>query len=160
MAGVEIKGFEELRRNVATLEKAIVDKALKAAEDAAAQFVKQAIEAAAPRKTGQLASSVKIFESQNRKTLSGQTRLRILVGPEKKKGFYGFFLEKGWISSRGRRRRVATGSTHSQSGPTEGSRRVPPHPWFPNPADVEARARAAGEAAFKAVIGGELSRPG
>jgi hypothetical protein len=86
MAGVEIRGFEELRRSVAALEKAVVDEALKAAEDAAA-----------PRRTGQLASSVNVFEGRDRKALSGQTRRRLLVGPEKRKGFYGFFLEKGWI---------------------------------------------------------------
>jgi hypothetical protein len=34
MAGVEIMGFEELRRNVAAFKKAIVDEALKAAVDA------------------------------------------------------------------------------------------------------------------------------
>jgi hypothetical protein len=152
MAGIEIKGFQELRRNVATLEKAIVDEALKAAEDAAAQVVRQAVEAAAPRGTGQLASSVTVFESRDRTALSGQTRRRLLVGPEKRKGFYGFFLQKGWIWSKGRRKRAASGNTHSQSGPTTGSHRIPPRPWFPDSAEIEAKARAAGEAAFKTVI--------
>jgi hypothetical protein len=45
-------------------------------------------------------------------------------------------------------------------GPTEGSHRIPPHPWFPNFAEVEARAYAAGEAAFTAVVEAELSRMG
>jgi hypothetical protein len=131
MAGVEIKGFEELRRNVAAFEKAIVDEALKAAEDAAAQIVKQAVEAAAPRRTGQLASSVKIFESRNRKTLSGQTRLRILIGPEKKKGFYGYFLESGWVHA-GR-----------------GGKRIPGTGWFSKTAaSIESQAQQAGEQAF------------
>jgi hypothetical protein len=76
------------------------------------------------------------------------TRRRLLVGPDKKKGFYGFFLQKGWIWSKGRRRRAASGNTHSQSGSTEGSHRIPPHPWFPNPAEVEAQAFAAGERVF------------
>jgi len=47
---------------------------------------------------------------------------------------------------------------HSQSGPTVGSHRIPPHPWFPNPAEVEARAQSAGEAAFLAVIEAELGK--
>ena len=45
-------------------------------------------------------------------------------------------------------------------GRTEGSHRIPPHPWFPNPAEVEAKAQAAGEAAFMAVIEAELCRIG
>jgi len=158
MAGVEIKGFQELVRNCNYLSKEVLDKALQAAEDAAAQVVKEAVESAAPRKTGQLAGSVKVFESTDRKILTGSPRRRLLVGPDKKKGFYGFFLQKGWIWSKGRRKRAASGNTHSQSGPTEASHRIPPHPWFPNPAEVEARAQAAGEAAFMAVIESELRR--
>jgi hypothetical protein len=85
-------------------------------------------------------------------------RRRLLIGPEKKKGYYGFFLEKSWTWSRRRRRRAATGNIHLQAGSTEGSHRIPPHPWFPNPAEVEARAQAAGEAAFMAISETELSR--
>jgi hypothetical protein len=158
MAGVEIKGFQELVRNCNYFSKEVLEKALQAAEDAAAQVVRQAVEAAAPRKTGQLAESVAVFESSDRKVLTGSPRRRLLVGPGKKKGFYGFFVQKGWIWSKGRRKRVASGNTHSQSGPTEGSHRIPPHPWFPNSAEVEARAQSAGEAAFVAVIDAELSR--
>jgi hypothetical protein len=158
MAGVEIKGFQELVRNCTHLSKEVLEKALQAAEDAAAQVVRQAVESAAPRKTGQLAGSVDVFEGIDRKALTGSPRRRLLIGPGKKKGFYGFFLQKGWIWSKGRRKRAATRKTHSQSGPTEGSHRIPPRPWFPDPAEVEARARAAGEAAFMAVIEAELSR--
>ena len=158
MAGVEIKGFQELVRNCNYLSKEVLEKALQAAEDAAAEVVRQAVESAAPRKTGQLAESVAVFEGIDRTALSGSQRRRLLVGPGKKKGYYGFFLEKGWMWSKGRRRRVATGNTHSQSGPTEGSHRIPPHPWFPNPSEIEARAYAAGEAAFMAIIEAETSR--
>jgi hypothetical protein len=157
MAGVEIKGFQELIRNCNYLSKDVLERALQAAEDAAAQVVRQAVESAAPRKTGQLAGSVNVFEGIDRKALSGSPRRRLLIGPGKKKGFYGFFLQKGWIWSKGRRKRAATGNTHSQSGPTKGSHRIPPHPWFPNSAEVETRARAAGEAAFMAVIEAGLS---
>jgi hypothetical protein len=157
MAGVEIKGFQELVRNCNYLSRGVLEKALQAAEDAAAQGVRQAVESAAPRKTGQLARSVDVFEGVDRKALTGSPRRRLLIGPGKKKGFYGFFLQKGWIWSKGRRKRAASGNTNSQSGRTEGSHRIPPHPWFPDPAEVEARARAAGEAAFMAVMGAELS---
>ena len=43
-------------------------------------------------------------------------------------------------------------------GKSEGSQRIRPHPWFPNPAEIEAWAQFAGEAAFMAVIEAELSR--
>jgi hypothetical protein len=158
MAGVEIRGFQELVRNCNYLSKEVLERALQAAEDAAAQVVRQAVESAAPRKTGPLAESINVFEGIDRKALSGSPRRRLLVGPGKKKGFYGFFLQKGWIWSKGRRKRAATRNTHSQSGPTEGSHRIAPHPWFPDQAVVEAKAYAAGEAAFMAVIELELSR--
>ena len=158
MAGVEVKGFQELVRNCNYFSKDVLEKALQAAEDAAAQVVRQTVESAAPRKTNQLAESINVFEGIDRKALSGSPRRRLLIGPGKKKGFYGFFLQKGWIWSKDRRKRAATGNTHSQSGPTEGSHRILPHPWFPNPADVETRAQAAGEAAFMAVLESELSR--
>jgi hypothetical protein len=158
MAGVELKGFQELVRNCNYFSKEVLEKALQAAEDAAAQVVKRAVKAAAPRRTGQLVDSIDIFESADRKALSGLPRRRLLIGPGKKKGFYGFFLQKGWIWSKGRRKRAASRNTHSQSGPTEGSHRIPPHPWFPNQSEVEAKAYAAGEAAFMAVIEAELNR--
>jgi hypothetical protein len=152
MAGIEMKGFEDLKRNVEQFSKIVQDEAIKAAEDAAALVVKTEVEAAAPRETGQLASSVRIFESQDRKALSGQSRRRLLVGPDKKKGFYGFFLQKGWIWSKGRRKRAANGNTHSQSGPTNGSHRIPPHEWFPDSARVEEQAFEAGQKAFEKTI--------
>lgn len=158
MAGVEIKGFQELVQNCNRLSKDVLEKALQAAEDAAAQVIMQAVESAAPRKTGQLAGSVSVFEGIDRKALSGSPRRRLLIGPGKKKGFYSFFLQKGWIWSKGRRKRAATGNTHSQSVPMDGRHRIPPHPWFPNPAEVEAKAQAADEAVFMAVIEADLSR--
>ena len=112
MAGIGIKGFQEIVQNCNYLSKEVLEKALQAAEDAAAQVVRQAVESAAPGKTGQLAGSVKVFESTDRKILTGSPRRRLLVGPDKKKGFYGFFLQKGWIWSKGRRKRTAAGNTH------------------------------------------------
>ncbi len=158
MAGVEIKGFQDLVRNCNYLSKDVLEKALQAAEDVASQVVRQAVESAAPRETGQLAESINIFEGIDRKALSGSPRRRLMIGPGKRKGFYGFFLQKGWIWSKGRRKRTATGNTHSQSGPTVGSHRIPPHPWFPDSVEVEMKAYAAGEAAFMVVIESELNK--
>jgi len=108
MVGVEIKGFQELVRNCNYLSKDVLEKALQAAENAAAEAVRQALESASPRKTGQLAESINVFEGIDRTALSGSQRRRLLVGPGKKKGYYGFFLEKGWTWSKGRRNRAAT----------------------------------------------------
>jgi hypothetical protein len=156
MAGVEINRFQEIVRNCNYLSKEVLGKALQAAEDAASQVVRQAVESAAPRKTGQLAGSINVFEGIDRKALSRSPRRRLLIGPAKKKGFYGFFLQKGWIWSKGRKKRAASGNTHSQSGSIESSHRIPPHAWFPNPADVEAKAQEAGASAFMAFIEAEL----
>ena len=128
MAGVEIRGFEELRRNAERLGKAIAEEAVTAAEDAAARVVRAAVESAAPRKSGRLASSVRIFEGVDRKALTGSTRRRLLIGPEKRKGFYGYFLDVGWnirgkrVSGTGWMTKAAT--SVEQPGARSGSGRV------------------------------------
>jgi len=133
MPGVELKGFEELRRNAERLGKAIAEEAVTAAEDAAAKVVRAAVESAAPRKSGQLGSSVRVFEGVDRKALTGSARRRLLIGPEKRKGFYGYFLDVGW-NIRGKR--------------------VPGTGWMTKAAAaVERQAQEAGTAAFDAVVG-------
>lgn len=131
--------------------------AIVAAEDAAAKVFLRAARAAAPVDSGQLRSSIKIIEGKDKTVLAveqGQsTRRRLFVGPEKKKGYYGFFVEKGHRTA-GRKRigRVASGNTHSQRGvaPT-GS--VGPRPWFePAIRSAEAAATAAAETAFGAKL--------
>lgn len=61
MAGIEIKGFEELRRDTEHICNDVLDRAIQAAEDAAAQVIRQAVEASAPRRTGQLAGSIIVY---------------------------------------------------------------------------------------------------
>ena len=132
MAAIEIRGFEELRRNAERLGKAIAEEAVTAAEDAAAAVVKSAVEAAAPRKSGQLESSVRIFEGIDRRALSGSIRRRLVIGPEKRKGFYGYFVDVGW-NMRGKR---VSGTA-----------------WLTKAAaSVERQAQEAGTAAFDAVL--------
>ena len=134
MAGIEIQGFEALRRNTEHICKDIVDRAIQAAEDAAAQVIRRAVEASAPRRTGQLARSVIVYKSVTRKALTGSARRRRLVGPEKRKGFYGYFYDFG-------------------------RKGQPASPWFEAAsASVEAQAMEAGIAAFQAVIEQELGR--
>jgi hypothetical protein len=168
MAGIEMKGFEDLKRDVEAFAQAIQDEALKEAEDAAAHAIVEMVEAAAPRRSGDLARSVEIVESHDRRQLAGDTRRRLLVGPTKRKGYYGFFLDKGWrhpigprarLSTRrekafltGRLARSASGNTHSQRG-VSGSRTISPRYWFTRltPA-MESAARSAGEKAFASRI--------
>jgi len=47
---------------------------------------------------GSCAASVKVIEgpSYQWQTLTGETRKRLFAGPERKKGYYGYFLEHGW----------------------------------------------------------------
>jgi hypothetical protein len=168
MAGIEMKGFEDLRRDIDKFSKVVQDEALNAADEAAANAVVKIMEAAAPRKTGDLAGSVKVVESHDRQQLTGNTRRRLLIGPTKKKGYYGFFLDKGWqhpvgprVTLSTRRGRVfttcrlarsASGNTHSQRG-VSGYKTIPPGYWFTklSPA-MESAARSAGEKAFSSRI--------
>jgi HK97 gp10 family phage protein len=134
MAGIELKGFEELRRNTDHICNDVLDRAIKAAEDAAAEVIKKAVEASAPRRTGQLASNIIVYESVDRKALAGSGRKRLLVGPEKRKGFYGYFYDFG-------------------------RKGQPARPWFEAAsASVEAQAMEAGIAAFQEVILRELGQ--
>ena len=135
MTGIKVTGLEELRRNVERLAGVSGIEALQSAQDSAAKVIRDAVKASAPRgETGQLSKSVKIFKSKPKglSVSSTTAAVRILIGPEKKKGYYGFFLAKGWrtplgnaqafTTRRGRsfttRRiaRTATGSAHSQRG--------------------------------------------
>jgi len=128
VAGIEIKGFEELRRNTENICRNVLDRAIQAAEDAAAQVMRQAVEDSAPRHTGQLAKSVIVYESVNRKALTGSARRRPLVGPETRKGLNGYFYNFG-------------------------RKGQPARPWFETAsASVEAQATEAGIAAFQKVI--------
>jgi hypothetical protein len=168
MAGIEMKGFEDLKRDIERFSKVVQVEALTAAEEAAANAVVKIVEAAAPRKTGDLADSVKIVESRDRQQMTGNSRRRLLIGPTKRKGYYGFFLDKGWRHPVGPRARLATrsgkvfltgrlarpvsGNTHSQRG-VSGYRTVAPSYWFTKLAPaMESAARSAGEKAFASRI--------
>lgn len=127
-----------------------------AAENAAAAVYRDAAIAAAPRRSGQLAASIKIIEGRPLKSLMGETRQRLFVGPEKKKGYYGYFIEKGYTATgratrakTGRRSaRNATATTHGQKG-ISGGRHIPGRPWFaPAIAGADSRAVNAAETAF------------
>jgi hypothetical protein len=149
MAGFEQDAFESLRELLGKTS----TEAIPAAEDAAAVVFRNALRAAAPVKSGQLRSSISIIEGKDKSALSmevgGSRRRRLFVGPEKKKGFYGFFLEKGHKTPGPRRvARPATGNTHSQSG-ISSSERVGATPWFEYAINsAESRALQAAETAF------------
>lgn len=150
--------------------------AVPAAENAAAVVYRDAAIAAATvlRKSGDLAASIKIIEGRPQKTLMGDTRNRLFVGPEKKKGYYGYFVEKGHRSplgsavthtSRGDRyhrpgevittrrlTRAGGKAPHSQIGLTT-SKTIGAHPWFePSQRAADGRAEQAATQAFNAKL--------
>jgi len=160
------------------LLRATSTEAVPAAEDAAAIVYRDAARAAAPRKTGQLAASIKVIEGRPiTGTLMGETRKRLFAGPEKKKGYYGYWLEHGWkhpIGPRityttkrgdrwnpaghtyttGRLRRYTGKAAHSQMG-TESFKWIKSKykGWFEkSQRAADARAMAAAEAAFNAKL--------
>ena len=121
---------------------------------AAAKAVKDVIVVGTPQRTGQLKQSVDVFFSTDRKT--GRVG-RILIGPEKRKGFYGYFLAKGWIPTGPRRRRRVSGTErgHGQAGIEATGAKIPaPYPdWFDNlNSAAESVAEQAGAAVFEQVI--------
>lgn len=150
MAGVEFRGLDQLQRDFQALEKKIAEEAVIAGEDAAAEVFKAAIESAAPRKTGQLESSISIVESKERRKITGSARRGLFVGPEKKKGFYGYFIDRGYtaMGRAGRKVRKAKGTTHSQRG-AAGGKHISGTGWFSRAAaGAMDTARRAYEAAF------------
>lgn len=118
MAQIEIEAFQSL---IKVLEKTSTE-AIPAASMAAAEVYKQAARAAAPVETsgnpfgkyrnvtpkhpGQLRESVKIIKGKELKKYfasAGEPLRRTFVGPERKKGYYGYFVEHGWKAPRGPR---------------------------------------------------------
>jgi hypothetical protein len=158
MANVELEAFNGLYEMLRDVSKV----AVVAAEDAAAKVYRDAARAAAPVGKGQLRRSIKIVEGKLRGTLSMgvglSTRGRLFVGPEKRTGFYGFFLEKGHKVSGPRRiKRGRSGSTHSQAG-SAATGTVDARPWFePAMIAAEPQAMEAFESAFNAKLD-ELNR--
>ncbi len=152
MAGID--AFDGLEK----LLKAASGEAVRAAEDAAAKVYRDAIRAAAPRgRTGKLASSIRVFEGIDRRKLSGENRRRLLVGPEKRKAWYGYFVAKGRKAfeekpKRKRALRIATAAgevarASAKVGAIHGS------DWFERASrGADEAARKAAEAAFDAAL--------
>ena len=111
MAGIKVAGIDELIAKATHLSAEIRDQAISRALLEAAAVYNNALRTAAPVGTdasnkskkrpahGELRGSIKIFKGKDKRLFSGgrvfQTS-RILVGPEKVHGFYGYFLEHGW----------------------------------------------------------------
>ena len=160
MAKTELDAFGELM----AILKAASTEGVDAAQEAAAQVFLKAAIAAAPvaissetnRPSGQLKSSIAIVKGIDKLGISsgiyGST-VRLLVGPTKKKGFYGYFVEHGHKTAGPHRiKRAASGNTHSQSGTTSHSY-VVAKPWFDNAIqDAENEAMSAAQKAFDAKL--------
>jgi hypothetical protein len=166
MAETEIEAFNALKR---LLEAASNEAAAEAIEAAASVYL-EAAKAAAPvgsdsnnpwskgfgrnasHSSGQLRESIQIIGTDKSKLLSslqGNVSQRVFVGPEKKKGYYGFFVEKGHNTAGPHRiKRTANRTTHSQQGVIS-RKSVPARPWFePAIKSAESRAIEAGQRAF------------
>lgn len=168
--GMEFKGLEGMERDFKELSERIGLAVVVPAEDAAAAVFENAIRSAdIPRKTGQLASSIVTIEAKRKNELVGTKsgRRGLYVGIEKKKGYYGYWLDVGWtttgrkklvsVSWHGapaklewtrRRARPSSRGTHSQQGTTSG-RKIPGTHWFTNAVQsAMAAAKRAYEDAF------------
>lgn len=90
-----LDAFKEVSKFLAGVSR----EAVPAGEDAAAKVFLAAAQAAAPKKSGGLQRSIKIVKGKSKRLFSTGNDLgeqaRKFVGPEKKKGYYGFFVEKG-----------------------------------------------------------------
>ena len=188
MAGIEVRGFADLRRNTERIRRVVLEDAMEAAYATAAETIRSAAEAASPvRKTrgkrpvGQLRRSNRIFKGKTRElaaTGSQRSIGRMLVGPSKEKGYYGYWLEEGWhpagrrityyakagrwwsegkwVATR-RRLRQARGTTHSQMGSIQNENFIEGTRWFSRiAAGAEESAQEAGRNAFDEVMRREI----
>ncbi len=169
MAGITVRGFSELKAKSQQIEM-ITEMALEAAEQAGAEIIRNMIEAAAPvkkastwgkRPVGQLKRSIIIKrgrESALTTTGTRTTPVRLLIGPAKAKGFYGYFVEKGHrlVSRRGKglriKRKYGQQKGHAQSGVAASEKRVPAYPWVPAAGRIEEASQRAGIKAFEDVM--------
>lgn len=145
MAGIKGSGFEELKANTEKLSKIIQTEALAAAEEAASLVIKRAVESGVRHsRTGTLKRSIRIFRGRSKGlTTTGQQNIigRLLIGPEKRKGFYGFFLERGWNLTRAGRV----------------IKKIPGTEWFSKAVRLAERAAEdAGKKAFEEVVNRSL----
>ena len=127
--------LEEAFIELGKLLKVSMPEAVIGAQKAVAEVYVQAAKQAAPVKTGQLRDSIKVVEGRPR---SDGTQ-PVYIGPEKKKGYYGYFREKGHrshirrINGKIHSKRIARNgnkTTHSQSGEFAPTHEQPPKPWF------------------------------
>ena len=167
MAGIEIKGLEEILKQCQGFGNTAATEALEAGENAAAKLIKERLQAAAPvgsmatkdRHPGQLKKSIRIVKYKDRAQLHGLVSMtidrgatqKLVIGPERETGYYGFFLEHGWHSPSFRR---IKGSKYLRKSYSNLKRISGGHQgWFSRVADtVEQSAIAAGEAAAMALL--------
>lgn len=109
----------------------ISPEAVPAAENAAAKVYLAAAVAAAPRRTGQLAASIRIIEGKAKKALTSETaRRRLFVGPEKRKGYYGYWREKGRGAFAAKKKRVLSWMENGVRIYRKSVGPQRPRPWF------------------------------
>ena len=127
------------------LLKTATPKAITAARKAAADVYVRAATHAAPVQSGQLKKSIKVIKGR----ADAYGEYRLYVGPEKKTGYYGRFVEKGHkTAGRHRVKRKGSKTAHNQDGVIT-QKQVAARPWFePAIKSVEKQAQDAAETAF------------
>ena len=128
---IRLTGLDELKQNLAALDREVRENIINEAEMAAADIMRIAIEVNAPRESGYLAGHVNVQEVIDRGALYGENRLTLRVGPAPH-AFYGYFLEYGWhaMGSAGRKKRISkAGPAHGQAG-VEGGTWIPGRPFI------------------------------
>ena len=167
MAGIKIEGLDAILKQLRDIGATATMEALEAAENAAAQLVKERLRQAAPvgstatrdKHPGQLRRSIRVVKYKDRAQLHGLVSMTIdrgatqkmVIGPERKTGYYGYFLEHGWRSPSFRR---IKGSKYlTKMYPNQKRIHGGHQGWFSRVVDtVEESAMAAGEAAAMALL--------
>jgi len=155
MASVDIKDvFKELERLLTVETQGACDAARRAAAEVFQRAAKQAAPVGTGNKPGhqpgQLKKSVKIIEG--RPDAYGERRM--YVGPVRKTGYYGRFIEHGHLTTGPHRKKIRPYVPGRVSRQREVIQRdVPARPWFePAVKRVEIEARMAAEETFYRVM--------
>ena len=161
MAGTDVaNAFDGIKDLLKTASVEGIDAARKEAADVYIRAAKQS----APNRSGRLAKSIKLIEGKSNgaltTTVAGSDR-RYYVGPEKRTGYHGYFVDKGHRSNI----RAFNGKVYSnriprkgksarpQSGESEPNITVAARPWFESAIKgVEQEAQGAAERAFYQVL--------
>lgn len=94
---IEVEGLAALKQRLRDIDDDAVAELAQGPVEGAGHIVRRAIEAKAPRRTGQLAEAIEVEHDDE----IDAANVRVGTGPE---GFHGLFHEFGWITAQGGQR--------------------------------------------------------